>query len=36
MAPNVAIGIQDFSTIIENNYFYIDKTAFERMVGQWR
>lgn len=28
MAPNVAIGIQDFSTIIENNYFYIDKTAF--------
>jgi hypothetical protein len=28
MAPNVAIGIQDFSTIIENNYFYIDKTSF--------
>lgn len=28
MAPNVAIGIQDFSTLIENNYFYIDKTAF--------
>lgn len=28
MAPNVAIGIQDFSTIIENKYFYIDKTAF--------
>ena len=28
MAPNVAIGVQDFSTIIENHYFYIDKTAF--------
>lgn len=28
MAPNVAIGIQDFSTITENKYFYIDKTAF--------
>lgn len=28
MAQNVAIGIQDFSTIIENKYFYIDKTAF--------
>lgn len=28
MTPNVAIGVQDFSTIIENDYFYIDKTAF--------
>lgn len=28
MTPNVAIGIQDFSTIIENHYFYVDKTAF--------
>ena len=28
MARNVAIGIQDFSTIQENNYFYIDKTHF--------
>lgn len=24
----VAIGIQDFSTLIEKNYFYIDKTSF--------
>ena len=32
MAPNVAIGIQDFSTIIENNYFYIDKTPF---IKEW-
>ena len=28
MAVNVAIGVQDFSTIIENQYFYVDKTAF--------
>ncbi|MBO5523294.1 MAG: AAA family ATPase, partial [Roseburia sp.] len=28
MARTVAIGIQDFSTLIEKNYFYIDKTAF--------
>ena len=28
MTPNVAIGIQDFSTLIENHYFYVDKTAF--------
>ena len=28
MAVNVAIGVQDFSTIIENHYFYVDKTAF--------
>ena len=26
----VAIGIQDFETIIKNNYFYIDKTEFIR------
>ena len=26
----VAIGIQDFSKIRENNYFYIDKTDFIR------
>ena len=25
MAGNIAIGIQDFSTIIQGNYFYIDK-----------
>ena len=24
----VAIGVQDFSTLIENGYFYIDKTSF--------
>lgn len=28
MAKTVAIGEQDFSKIIENNYFYIDKTYF--------
>ena len=28
MAANVAIGVQDFSTLIENHYFYVDKTAF--------
>lgn len=28
MAANIAIGIQDFATIMENNYFYIDKTSF--------
>lgn len=32
MARTVGIGIQDFSTIIENNYFYIDKTAF---IKEW-
>ena len=30
MARTVAIGIQDFSSIIEKNYFYIDKTDFIR------
>lgn len=28
MGRNVAIGIQQFSQIIENNYFYVDKTSF--------
>lgn len=28
MSVNVAIGVQDFSTQIENHYFYVDKTAF--------
>ena len=32
MTPNIAIGIQDFSTIIENHYFYIDKTLF---IKEW-
>ena len=30
MARTVAIGIQDFETIISNDYFYIDKTDFIR------
>ena len=30
MARTVAIGIQDFKTFRENNYFYVDKTAFIR------
>ena len=25
MAANIAIGVQDFSTLIENHYFYIDR-----------
>ena len=32
MAGKVAIGIQDFSVLIENNYFYIDKTSF---IKEW-
>lgn len=30
MAKTVAIGIQDFSTLIEKDFFYIDKTPFIR------
>ena len=30
MAREIAIGVQDFSNLIENNYFYTDKTAFIR------
>ena len=30
MARTVGIGIQDFGNIIENNCFYVDKTAFIR------
>ncbi len=30
MARTVAIGVQDFETIVTNNYFYIDKTDFIR------
>ena len=30
MSRTVAIGIQDFETIIENDYFYVDKTDFIR------
>lgn len=32
MARTVGIGIQDFATFIENDYFYIDKTSF---IRQW-
>ena len=32
MARTVGIGIQDFSKIRENHYFYIDKTAF---IKEW-
>ncbi len=28
----IAIGIQDFNNLIENDYFYIDKTAF---INEW-
>ena len=30
MAKTIAIGIQDFGQLRENNYFYIDKTGFIR------
>ena len=33
MSVNVAIGVQDFSTLIENHYFYVDKTAFLKDSG---
>lgn len=32
MGRTVAIGIQDFETIIEKNYFYVDKTKF---IKEW-
>jgi hypothetical protein len=32
MARTVAIGIQDFGSIIQNDYFYIDKTTF---IKEW-
>lgn len=32
MSRTVAIGIQDYSTLIEKKYFYIDKTAF---IKEW-
>ncbi len=32
MAGKVAIGIQDYSVLIENKYFYIDKTSF---IKEW-
>jgi len=30
MARTIAIGIQNFETIISNHYFYVDKTNFIR------
>lgn len=32
MGRAIGIGIQDFSKVIENNCFYIDKTAF---IKEW-
>ena len=32
MGRQVAIGIQSFNEIIENNYFYVDKTSF---IKEW-
>lgn len=32
MARTVAIGKQNFGDIIENNYFYVDKTEF---IKEW-
>ena len=32
MERNVAIGIQNYSTLIEKNYFYVDKTSF---IKEW-
>ena len=33
MSGNIAIGIQDFSTIIQGNYFYIDKRLLLKNGG---
>jgi len=32
MARTVGIGHQDFETLIQNNYFYVDKTNF---IKEW-
>lgn len=32
MARTVAIGVQDFETVISNDYFYVDKTKF---IKEW-
>ena len=32
MGKTIAIGVQDFNTLIERNYFYIDKTSF---IKEW-
>ena len=33
MARTVGIGYQDFETIRKNDYFYIDNTLYQKMVG---
>ncbi len=33
IARTVGIGIQDFETIIANDYFYVDKTSFIKESG---
>lgn len=32
MAKTIGLGIQNFSKLIENDYFYIDKTRF---IKEW-
>lgn len=32
MTRTVGIGIQEFDEIIENGYFYVDKTSF---IKEW-
>ena len=32
MTKTIAAGVEDFKTIIENNYFYIDKTLFIKHI----
>jgi hypothetical protein len=32
VARTIAIGVQDFGKMIQNQYFYIDKTAF---IKEW-
>ena len=32
MNPVISVGNQDFRSIIENQYFYIDKTSF---IKEW-
>lgn len=35
MSANIAIGIQDFSTLIENHYFMLINGFYKGMVGLW-
>ena len=32
MKRTIAVGIQDFRTMIEKDYFYLDKTGF---IKEW-